>query len=119
MGPQRVRDGFAAHAMALQLFCEYVCRINFLDLFKMFTNSLRYVHDSCEDFANPRERFTTVKRLVRELNYKTVPNPSHPIGIIDLHDMTSDIYRGRKALNQTKSSKYIQRMRSILENAKK
>ena len=68
MGLERVRDGLATHAMAFRWFCDEYCRKKDLDMFKF----LRTVRDSCEDFVNPCERFTTVSRLVGEFNRKTV-----------------------------------------------
>ena len=79
MGLRMVRDGFETHAMTLRLFCEEFCRIKILDMFKFFANRSRPVRDSCEDIANPCERFTIVLRLVRELNRKTVANSRMPV----------------------------------------
>ena len=79
MGLRIVRDGFETHAMTLRLFCEEFCRIKILDMFKIFANRSRPVRDSCEDIANLCERFTTVLRLVREMNRKTVANSHMPV----------------------------------------
>ena len=73
-GSRRVRD-----TMTLRLFCEEFCRIKILDMFKIFANRSRPVRDSCDDIANPCERFTTVLRLVCELNRKTVTNSRMPM----------------------------------------
>ena len=58
---RRVGDGFATYAMTWQWFCDNFSRTKKYYMFKTLATRSRRVHDACEDFVIPCERFATVR----------------------------------------------------------
>ena len=81
-GPRKLNcDGSANGSRWVRDTCDDFAIVlrGVLDMFKIFANRSRPVRDSCENIENPCERSTTVLRLVRELNRKTVANSRMPV----------------------------------------
>ena len=59
---RKVGDGFATYAMTWRRFCDNFCHTKRYNMFKTLATRSGRVHDACDDFAIPCERFATVSR---------------------------------------------------------
>ena len=76
---RRVGDGFATYAMTWLRFCDDFCRTKKYYMFKTLVKRSLRVHDACEDFAIPCERFATVRDGLA--NRFANPSRTHPIPV--------------------------------------